>query len=256
MSALEVVVIVLAGMAAGTINTIVGSGSLVTFPVLLALGYPPVVANMTNTVGLVGGGVSGVWGYRRELRGTGRELRRLLPASLTGGIVGAILLLVLPSGVFEVIVPLLIALGIVLVLSGPRLQRRAALRRTQGASRAGGSWFLLVLGVFATGIYGGYFGAAQGVILMGVMGALMTLDLQVVNGIKNLLGLVVNAVSALVFVIVAGADIAWPAVGLLMAGGVAGGIIGARVGRRLSPTLLRAVIVVIGLVAIVRMLLP
>lgn len=255
MSAFEVVAIVLAGMAAGAINTIVGSGSLVTFPVLLALGYPPVVANMSNTVGLVGGGVSGVLGYRRELRGTASVLRRLVPASLAGGITGGVLLLVLPPDVFEVVVPLLIALGVVLVLLGPRFQRRAAQRPPEGG-RTARSWPLLIAGIFAAGIYGGYFGAAQGVILIGIMGALMTLDLQVLNGIKNLLGLVVNAVSALVFIVVAGAQIAWPAVLCLAVGTTLGGVIGARVGRRLSPTLLRGVIAVVGIVAIVRMVLP
>lgn len=252
MSAFEVVAILLAGVAAGTINTIVGSGSLVTFPTLLFFGYPPVVANMSNTVGLVGGGITGVHGYRRELRGAGQVLRRLVPASLLGGITGGVLLLVLPPEVFEVVVPLLIAVGVVLVMLGPRLQRRAAERRRSDhapTTRYAG----LVIGVFLAGIYGGYFGAAQGVILVGIMGALLAEELQTINGIKNALGLVVNAVSALVFIVVAGAEIAWWAALCLGVGAMIGGVLGARVGRRLPPPILRAVIVVVGVVAILQM---
>lgn len=252
MSAFEVVAILLAGVAAGTINTIVGSGSLVTFPTLLFFGYPPVVANMSNTVGLVGGGITGVHGYRRELRGAGQVLRRLVPASLLGGITGGVLLLVLPPEVFEVVVPLLIAVGVVLVMLGPRLQRRAAERRRRDhapTTRYAG----LVIGVFLAGIYGGYFGAAQGVILVGIMGALLAEELQTINGIKNVLGLVVNAVSALVFIVVAGAEIAWWAALCLGVGAMIGGVLGARVGRRLPPPILRAVIVVVGVVAILQM---
>ena len=252
MSAFEVVAILLAGVAAGTINTIVGSGSLVTFPTLLFFGYPPVVANMSNTVGLVGGGITGVHGYRRELRGAGQVLRRLVPASLLGGITGGVLLLVLPPEVFEVVVPLLIAVGVVLVMLGPRLQRRAAERRRRDPAptpRSAG----LGIGVFLAGIYGGYFGAAQGVILVGIMGALLAEELQTINGIKNVLGLVVNAVSALVFIVVAGAEIAWWAALCLGVGAMIGGVLGARVGRRLPPPILRAVIVVVGVVAILQM---
>lgn len=252
MSVFEVVMVVLAGVAAGTINTIVGAGSLVTFPTLLFFGYPPVVANMTNTVGLVAGGVSGVHGYRRELAGEARTLRTLVPASLIGAAVGGSLLLVLPPQVFEVVVPVLIGLGVVLVLLGPRLKERAARRREAGETPHAHRIALPLL-VGLAGVYGGYFGAAQGVILVGIMGAMLPASLQTINGIKNVLGLVVNATSALVFVLVAGADIAWWTALALGAGALLGGVLGARIGRRLPPPLLRAVIVVIGVVAIVRM---
>lgn len=253
MSVFEVVMIVLAGVAAGTINTIVGAGSLVTFPTLLFFGYPPVVANMSNTVGLVAGGVSGVHGYRRELAGEGRTLRTLVPASLAGGLAGGLLLLVLPAAVFEVVVPVLIAVGVVLVLLGPRLKERAARRRAAGRTpRSHGVALPLLVGL--AGVYGGYFGAAQGVILVGIMGAMLPASLQTINGIKNVLGLVVNATSALVFVVVARPDIAWGAALALGVGALIGGVLGARIGRRLPPPLLRGVIVVIGVVAIVRMI--
>ena len=130
MSAVEALCILLAGVAAGTINTIVGSGTLITFPTLLFFGYPPVVANVSNTVGLVAGGVTGVHGYRRELRGSQDTLRRLVPMSLLGAVIGALLLLVLPPEAFAAIVPALIGLGLVLVVLGPRLQSAASARHS------------------------------------------------------------------------------------------------------------------------------
>lgn len=247
----ELVIVLLAGVAAGTINTIVGSGSLITFPTLIFFGYPPIVANMSNSVGLVPGGLTGVHGYRRELRGQGRVLRQLLPASLLGGITGASLLLVLPPEVFEVVVPVLIALGVALVAWGPALQKRAAAAHGDVVHPARPA--MLPIAIFLTGIYGGYFGAAQGVILVGIMSVLLAQDLQVVNGIKNVLGLGVNTVAALVFVSVAGRDIDWPAAAAIGAGTLMGGVLGARVGRRLPQSALRAFIILIGLVAIVRM---
>lgn len=251
MSPWELLVILLAGVAAGTINTIVGSGSLVTFPTLLFFGYPPVVANMSNNVGLVPGGLTGVHGYRRELTGQGRVLRRLVPASLLGGICGALLLLVLPAEVFEVIVPVLIAVGVALVAFGPWLQSRAAAAHDDVVHPARAA--MLPVGIFLAGVYGGYFGAAQGVILVGIMSVLMVQDLQVINGIKNVLGLVVNSVAATVFISIAGRDIDWAVAGVIGVGTLIGGVVGARVGRRLPRPVLRGVIIVIGVVAIGRM---
>ena len=198
MSVLEALGVLLAGMAAGTINTIVGSGTLITFPTLLFFGYPAVTANVSNTVGLVAGGVTGVHGYRSELQGSGPTLRRLTPASLLGGVLGAVLLLVLPAEAFQAIVPVLIGIGLVLVVFGPALQRRAA-RRHQESSGRRVAWHApaLVAGVFIGGVYGGYFGAAQGVILMGVMSALSSEPLQRLNGYKNVLATIVNAVAAI-----------------------------------------------------------
>lgn len=248
---LEVVAILLAGVAAGTINTIVGSGTLVTFPTLLFFGYPPLVANMSNNIGLVPGGVSGAYGYRRELAGQGPVLRRLVPMSLLGGVCGAALLLLLPPRVFDAVVPALIGVGLLLVVFGPALQRRAAAAHQDRPS----AWrrALLPGAIFLAGVYGGYFGAAQGVILVGVMNVLMDQHLQVINGIKNILGFVVNAVAAVVFIVVRGGQINWAVAGLIGLGALAGGVIGSGIGRRLSPVLLRAVIIVIGLVAILRL---
>ena len=156
------VIIVIAGMAAGTINTVVGSGSLITFPTLLALGYPPVLANVSNNIGLVPGAISGVHGYRRELAGQRDRLVRLVPASSLGALTGAVLLLVLPSEVFERVVVVLIVIALVLVVLGPRLSRRLAQPHDVHAGVAP----VLVVLVGLAGIYGGYFGAAQGILLM------------------------------------------------------------------------------------------
>ena len=253
MSLLEALGILLAGLGAGTINTIVGSGTLITFPTLLVLGYPPVVANVSNTVGLVAGGVTGVHGYRDELRGSGPTLRRLAPASLLGGVIGAVLLLVLPPEAFTAIVPVLIGLGLVLVLLGPRLNRGAALRHEQGGGRTV-AWHgpALVGGTLVAGIYGGYFGAAQGVILMGLMSALSSEPIQRLNGYKNVLATIVNAVAAITFILVARDEVNWLVALLVGVGAFAGGFVGSKIGRRLPPVVLRGVIIVVGLVGIIK----
>jgi len=238
-------------MAAGTINTIVGSGTLITFPTLLFFGFPPLVANVSNTIGLVAGGLTGIHGYRAELVGQGRTLRRLVPASLLGSVTGAILLLKLPESAFDAVVPVLIAAALLLVLFGPRLQAWAAARHPDHDSL--GRRLVMTVGIFAAGVYGGYFGAAQGILLVGIMSVLITISLQRINGLKNVLGTVVNAVAAAVFMLVAWERINWSVAALIAAGALAGGYVGARVGRRLSPVLLRGLIVVIGVLAIAKM---
>jgi uncharacterized protein len=245
---LEAVGILAAGVAAGTINAVVGSGTLITFPVLLAAGYSPVVANVSNTVGLVPGSVAGSIGYRRELAGQGVRAARLGVASTVGGIVGAVLLLELPASAFEAIVPAFIALALALIVAQPWLARR--LGRVRPASAHGGPG---VLGaVFCSGVYGGYFGAAQGIMLLAILGLTLPDDLQRINALKNVLAGLVNLVAGVVFIVVA--DIAWGAAVLVAAGAIAGGHLGARYGRRLPPAALRAVIVVVGVIAIVHLL--
>lgn len=239
-----------AGIAAGGINTIVGSGTLITFPVLLAVGLPPVTANVSNTMGLVPGSLSGAIGYRRELAGQRRRIAILSTASGLGAVIGAILLLTLPAGAFQAIVPTLIVIALVLVVFQPTLSRRMA-ARTGGPGTSVTP--LLWLGVGLAGVYGGYFGAAQGVLLLALMGLLLADSLQRINAGKNVLALLVNLVAAVVFVFTAHID--WAAAGLIAAGAIIGGFLGARVGRRLPPTVLRAVIVVVGLVAIAKLLL-
>lgn len=253
MSALDAFVVVLAGIGAGTINTIVGSGTLITFPTLLLLGIPPVTANISNTIGLVPGSLTGSLGYRRELVGAGPDLRRLAPMSFLGAVLGAVLLLVLDPDLFRAVVPVLIALGLALVVAGPRLNAWSERQRSGGTASARSHELAMQGGTFGAGIYGGYFGAAQGIILMGVLGALSPEPLQRLNAYKNVLATIVNAVAALVFVLVAPELVDWRVVLLIAAGATVGGVLGSTVGRRLPAPVLRAVIVVIGLVAIAKL---
>lgn len=248
MSATDAILILLAGIGAGTINAVVGSGSLITFPTLVALGYPPLLSNVSNNVGLVPGSLSAVLGYRRELSGQRPRLQRLLPASLIGSLTGSILLLVMPPGVFRRVVLVLIALALVLVITGPRLARRRAARghATHHSTPA------LAACVTAAGVYGGYFGAAQGVILIAVLSIFLDDDLQRLNACKNALALMVNAAAATVFILSTHVD--WAVVGLIALGSTIGGQVGSRVGRRLDQRVLRAIIVIIGSTAIIRLL--
>ena len=251
------ILIALAGVAAGAINAVVGSGTLVTFPTLVALGYPPVTSTMSNAVGLVAGGVSGTWGYRRELRGQWDRLRWQIPASLLGAALGAWLLLHLPEKVFTAVVPVLLIGALILVIAGPRIQTWAR-RRAEESGRSAEEvsprrMVALVLGTFAIGVYGGYFTAAQGILLVGAMGALLPEDMQRMNAAKNLLSLIVNIVAAIAYTLVAFHRISWPAAGLIALGSLIGGFLGAHYGRRLSPNALRAVIVVIGLIGLYRL---
>lgn len=266
MSLLDVVVLLMAGVGAGAINAVVGSGTLITFPTLLALGVPAVTANMSNSLGLVPGSIAGAVGYRRELVGQRRRVLRLLVFSTAGGVAGAALLLVLPPAAFEAVVPVLILLGVVLVVLQPRLGRLVAERgRRRGETAADvpdgspslGAWWVPVA-VLGTGVYGGYFGAAQGVLLMGVLGIGIAEGLQRLNAVKNVLVAVVNAVAGIVFVLAAelgdlgeDAEVDWLLVAVIAVGSVAGGFLGAAVGRRLPPLALRSIIVVVGLVAVV-----
>lgn len=238
-----------AGLVAGTINTVVGSGSLITFPTLLALGYPPRVANVSNTVGLVPGSVSGAVGYRRELAGQRPRVLDLGICSVAGGLTGAVLLLVLPPGVFNAVVPVLVLAAVVLVVVQPRLSAWLAARGRRPGARPG---MALRAGVYATGVYGGYFGAAQGVILVALLSLLLADGLQRLNGLKNVLAALVNGVAALLFIVTA--PVAWAPAVILAVTSTIGGQLGAVIGRRLPPVLLRAVTVVVGVIALVQLL--
>jgi uncharacterized membrane protein YfcA len=257
-SASEMIVIALSGVVAGAINAVVGSGTLVTFPTLVALGYPPVTSTMSNAVGLVAGSASGAWGYRRELRGQWRILHWQLPASLFGGAVGAWLLLHLPEKVFGSIVPALLVGVLILVAVGPRIQgwaRRRADRSGTSLDRVTPARLtIIVIFTFLIGVYGGYFTAAQGILLVGVMGALLPEPTQRMNAAKNLLNLVVNVVAATAYTLVAFDRINWAAAALIAAGSLVGGILGAHYGRRLSPAVLRTAIVLVGLIGLYRLL--
>jgi uncharacterized membrane protein YfcA len=248
-TSLAALAIFVAAVAAGTINAVVGSGSLITFPTLLALGYPPVIANVSNNIGLVPGNVTASFGYRAELAGQRDRLLRLGAASFAGAMTGAIALLALPAGVFKLVVPVLIIAACALVIVQPKLAAWVAGHNADRADRIGP---LLITGVYLTGVYGGYFGAAQGVLLVGLLGVLLTDSLQRINAGKNVLVTIVNGVAALIFVIFA--HVAWLVVALIAVGSGLGGLLGAKIGRRLSPLALRIVIVIIGVVAAVKLL--
>jgi uncharacterized membrane protein YfcA len=249
MSIGEVVAIALAGLAAGTINTVVGSGTLITFPVLLAFGYAPVTANVSNTIGLVPGSVSGAVGYRRELQGQRSRVLRLGTMSVLGGATGAVLLLVLPASAFKAIVPVFIAIALILTVLQPRLSRWLNEREIDLDHERG---VLTPLAVYVTGVYGGYFGAAQGILLLGILGIALAQSLQRTNALKNVLAGLVNGVAGLYFIFAA--HVAWAPAGIIAGSSIIGAQLGARYGRRLPPAGLRALIVVVGIVAIVRLL--
>jgi uncharacterized protein len=245
----EVISIALAGLAAGTINTLVGSGTLITFPVLLAFGYAPVTANVSNTIGLVPGSVSGAVGYRRELAGQRRQVLRLGAMSVLGGATGAVLLLVLPASAFKAVVPAFIAAALLLTILQPRLNRWL-LRRGSDPERRGGT--LTRLAVYLTGVYGGYFGAAQGILLLGILGVALPQSLHRTNALKNVLAGLVNGVAGVYFMFAA--HVEWAPAGIIAGASILGAQLGARYGRRLPAVALRTIIVVVGVAAIVRLL--
>ncbi|MFG2127411.1 sulfite exporter TauE/SafE family protein [Streptomyces sp. NPDC048751] len=241
-----------AGLGAGAVNTVVGSGTLITFPVLLATGLPPVTATVSNALGLIPGSISGAIGYRRELQGQRRRILKLGAGAVVGALAGATLLLALPATAFERIVPVLVTLALVLVVLQPLISTRLRRRRERDGTAThpdGGP--LLLVGLTLASVYGGYFAAAQGIIYMSLMGVLLDDTMQRLNAVKNVLAAVVNAVAATVFLFVA--DFDWTAVALLTVGSALGGQIGATVGRRLSPVVLRGLIVVVGTVGVVQL---
>jgi uncharacterized protein len=248
-----------AGLVAGTLNAVVGSGSLITFPTLLAFGFPPVVANVSNNVGLVPGNFSGAFGYRRELAGQRDRLSKLAIIAVAGSVAGAVALLSLPSSAFKLIVPVLILISCVLVLVQPWLSSRIVARRKRRAELDGNAadgdekaGLVLGAGVFASAAYGGYFGAAQGVLVIGLLGTFLDESIQRVNAAKNVLVAIVNGTAAVVYIIFA--HVAWLAVLLIAVGSTAGGFLGARFGRQLPPLALRVFVVLIGVISAVKLI--
>jgi uncharacterized membrane protein YfcA len=246
----EALAILAAGIAAGSVNAVVGSGSLITFPTLLAFGFPPVVANVSNNVGLVPGNISGGFGYRRELAGQRGRLIILGVAAAIGAAAGALALLVLPAAAFRFIVPILILVSCALVLVQPRLS--AWLRTRRASQEPAKPSPLLSAGICLSGVYGGYFGAAQGVLVIGLLGSFLDETLQRVNGAKNVLVGMVNGTAAIVFILLA--HVSWVAAALIAVGSTIGGLLGARFGRRLPPTALRMFVVAVGLIAAIKLI--
>ena len=254
MTGLEHLVVLATGLVAGIMTSTVGVASLLSFPVLLAVGLPPVVANASNTVGMTPAGLTGSIGYRAELREHPVVTATIIGTCALGSVGGAVLLLALPSGVFEAVVPWLILGTCLLVGAQPRISRWLR-SNAEAVAPDERTRLTPVTTVFSTlvGVYGGYFGAGSGVMMMAVLGLGSTLEFRIVNALKTLAILASNLVASVIFVLVA--DLDWTAVALLAAGSVVGGYVGARIGRRLNPTLLRSLIVAVGVSAAVSMLL-
>ena len=263
--------ILVAGVWAGLINTIVGSGTLVTFPVLVTMGVPPVTATMSNAMGLIAGNLTGAWNYRAELRGLRGTLLKLLPCSIVGGAIGAGLLMVLPEEVFSYVAPALIVVALFFVVFQSRLQgivrqrKEAQAQEIADAARAHGEEpaqldpnslpqpSILYVLVFIAGIYGGYFVAAQGVLLLGILGVFLLASMQSANAVKIFLVAAVNIVAAVSYILFSFERIDWWVVVLIAISSSVGSWLGAKVGRRLSPVALRTVIVILGLAALANM---
>ena len=250
MTAIEGLLIVAAALGAGVMNAVVGAGTLVTFPTLLLLGYPPVLANVTSTVGLFPGSFMASIGYRATLKGRGPVVRRLLVAAVIGGLSGGALLVLLPQREFDTVVPWLLVLAALLAALQPRISAAIAVRRAargphdRDRAPVGPGVFLLVA---LTGVYGGYFGAAQGVMLLVVLGLALGGPINELNGVKNILGGTVNLVAALLFIAISEVD--WAVAGLIAVGATIGGGLGGRYGRRLSSSVLRVLLVSIAMIA-------
>ena len=255
MTGTETVLVLLAGLGAGVLSSTVGVASLLSFPTLVALGLPPVVANVSNTLGLIPGGLGGVVGYREEVRAAPRVAVTIMAVCAIGAVAGAALLLGLPPDVFESVVPWLILFTCLLVGAQPRIAAwlRARHERRYGGERDERLHMSPATTGFATltGVYGGYFGAGAGVMMVAVLGLGTDLELRIVNGLKTLSLMVGNIVAGLIFVVVA--DPRWDVVVLLAAGSLVGGYVGARIGRRLPDAVFRWAVVAAGVVAAVAM---
>ena len=253
---LEALAVVGAGLGAGIVLTAIGAGSLVSFPILLAVGISPLVANVSNTVGLVPGGVTGTWGYRGEMSGYPHLVARVALTSACGALAGAVLLLAFPPGAFEAVVPYLVLFAATLVgiqpLVSAWVRRRAERRGTPPADDREVMGPGLSGVASLVGVYGGYFGAGQGVMLVAFLALGLDVPLQAINALKNLAILAANVAATVVFVFVAPLD--WAVVGLIAAGSIVGGWVGAHLGRRLSPLVFRTLVVVFGYVVAIRLI--
>ncbi len=239
MSPAELLFLAAAGLLAGVVNALAGGGTLVSFPALLAMGYPGLTASVTNAVALWPGYLGGVLGYRAELRGQRRRAVTLGATAVTGAVAGSALLLVTPGRVFESIVPWLVALASLALLAQPWLRARV------GGAAGGPPSRRVYAGVFLGGCYGAYFNGGMGVLLLAVLGLFLHDGLHRVNAVRAVLALVITSVSAVAFSLFA--DVRWAAVAVIAPASLAGGFLGTRVARLLSAKVLRGVVVVFGL---------
>lgn len=240
----DVLLVAAAGTVAATLNALAGGGTLVSFPALLATGTDAVTANITSSVGLIPGYAGGSVAYRRELSGQRARVRALGVASVLGGIAGALLLLATPGASFRAVVPYLILLACLLLAAQNRLAAWVATRRATRPPAHAEITLGVQVGVFLSAIYGSYFGAGLGVMLLGVLGTLLDDDLQRLNALKGVLSLVINAVGVVVFV--SSARVAWVYAAVLAVSAYVGGTAGVAVARRLPVSVLRACVIVLG----------
>jgi uncharacterized protein len=236
----------LGGLGAGLVNGIAGGGTLVSFPILLAIGVPALRANVTSTVGIFPGYLGGVAGFRDEVAKQAERLRSVAVVAIAGGVGGAVLLLVTPSSAFSRAAPYLILVACGLFAVQPFLAGR--LEHAGGRSR----WFVTQAGIFGACLYGGYFGAGLGVLLLAVLGIAMPAKLSMTSGLRSAISLAVNLIAAIVFVIAA--HVVWTYAGILAATSLIGGYAGARLSRRVPTRPLRMLIILIGLGAAARLL--
>ena len=239
------VLLALAGFVAGAINAAAGGGSLITFPALIAVGYSPLVANVTNNVAVSPGYATGAWGYRRELRGQGGRIVPLAAVSAFGSLVGVGLILVSSQQAFDGVVPFLVLAACVLLAVQPAIGRRIG-ERTGVGERPG---VVVLAGQTLAAIYGGYFGAALGVAILALLGTFLEDTLQRLNALKALLQLVIGGTAAIAFALLT--PVAWVAVAIVGPASLAGGLVGARLAKRVSDRVLRGGIVAYGVIAAV-----
>ncbi|MET8985974.1 sulfite exporter TauE/SafE family protein [Nonomuraea wenchangensis] len=239
MSPAELLFLAASGLLAGVVNALAGGGTLVSFPALLALGYPGLTASVTNAVALWPGYLGGALGYRAELRGQRRRVVTLGATAVTGAVAGSALLLVTPGRVFESIVPWLVGLASLALPAQPWLRARL------GGTAGGPPSRRVYAGVFLGGCYGAYFNGGMGVLLLAVLGLFLHDGLHRVNAVRAVLALVITSVSAVAFSLFA--DVRWEAVAVIAPASLAGGFLGTRVARLLSARVLRGVVVVFGL---------
>jgi uncharacterized protein len=238
----------LAGLGAGLVNGAAGGGTLVSFPALLAVGYPALTANVTSTVGIWPGYLGGVAGFRREVINQADRVRSLVGTVVAGGVIGGILLLTTPSNDFRLLAPFLLLFACLLFAFQPLLA--SWLGQGQYSSRS--HVLFLHGGCFVAAIYGAYFGAGLGVVLLAVLALATPEPLKRVNGLRSVLALIINTVAVVIFVV--HAHIAWPAAGLMDGCALVGGYVGARVARRIPTVVLRGLIVALGLATALRLL--
>lgn len=253
MTGADALILAVAGFLAGVVNGVAGGGSLVSYPALLATGHGALVANVTNTVGILPGYLGGAAGFRDVLASQRVRIRELAPFALAGGLIGSLLLLATSERLFENLAPVLILGACALFAAQPRLNRAVSRRRHDADDLTGPVPRAASIGVFAASVYGGYFGAGIGVIFLAILGTVLIDPLPRINALRGILSLLVNLVAVVVFCIAA--DVAWDAVAVLGVTSLVGGYVGARASLRLPVPVLRAVVLLFGLLATARLLL-